>query len=171
MDGPAPHAPHPTERVRSDDLARRFAGPHLTLTLREGPPWVRGLGFFELFSVPGTLIHLRRWAFQDVLLVQADGPEPPAGVAESAMRVSFACVLSELDPIATSCNAVLPDSAGAPYDTPWTTRDLEVVTPEQVRVVFTAARQVDRDSAEARDLAALGIAAPEGQDDDGVHDR
>ncbi|MDR2997989.1 MAG: VOC family protein, partial [Microbacterium sp.] len=26
--------------------------------------WVRGLGFIELFSVPGQVVHLRRWAFQ-----------------------------------------------------------------------------------------------------------
>ena len=31
--------------------------------------WTQGLDFFELFSVPGQLVHLRRWAFQDVLLV------------------------------------------------------------------------------------------------------
>jgi hypothetical protein len=31
--------------------------------------WIRGLGFIDLFSIPDRLIHLRRWAFQDVLLV------------------------------------------------------------------------------------------------------
>jgi hypothetical protein len=34
--------------------------------------WTRGLDFFELFSVPGQIVHLRRWAFQDVLLVPAE---------------------------------------------------------------------------------------------------
>ena len=47
--------------------------------------WTRGLGFFELFSIPGTLVHLRRWAFQDVLLVKADAVplhiDPMIGVA------------------------------------------------------------------------------------------
>lgn len=33
--------------------------------------WTRGLDFFELFSVPGQLAHLRRWARQDILLVPA----------------------------------------------------------------------------------------------------
>src|SRR3954466_5351661 len=23
--------------------------------------WIRGLGFFELFSIPGRVVHLRRW--------------------------------------------------------------------------------------------------------------
>ncbi|GEC07647.1 hypothetical protein SSP24_53020 [Streptomyces spinoverrucosus] len=45
--------------------------------------WTRGLGFFELFGIPGTLVHLRRWAFQDVLLVQA------ASVPEQAPAMSF----------------------------------------------------------------------------------
>lgn len=133
--------------------------------------WVRGLGFFELFSIPGSVVHLRRWAFQDVLLVPAERPETN-DPATSPMHVSFACVLTELDAITAACNEVLPGSAGAPFDTPWTTRDVHVVTPEGARVVFTAARRVDRHSAEARDLAAVGIVAPqEEEDDDGPRDR
>src|SRR5690606_8642077 len=55
--------------------------------------WVRGLGFVELFGIPGTLVHLRRWAFQDVLLVaETSVPEQPP-----AMSVSFACVLDQID--------------------------------------------------------------------------
>ncbi|WP_321174111.1 hypothetical protein [Kocuria sp. HSID16901] len=26
--------------------------------------WTRGMDFFELFSVPGQLVHLRRWPHQ-----------------------------------------------------------------------------------------------------------
>ncbi|WP_208641288.1 hypothetical protein [Micromonospora arborensis] len=57
--------------------------------------WARGLGFFELFSIPGTLVHLRRWAFQDVLLVSA--ASVPARTP--AMSISFVCVLSQIDSI------------------------------------------------------------------------
>src|ERR1044072_5753772 len=58
--------------------------------------WLRGLGFIDLFSIPGRLTHLRRWAFQDVLLVPGDsGP--------SALSVSFACVLGQLDEVAGRC--------------------------------------------------------------------
>src|SRR6185437_15192090 len=68
--------------------------------------WVRGLGFFELFSIPGTLVHLRRWAFQDVLLVSAASvPEQPA-----AMSFSFACVLRQIDSVVEACRALRPDS-------------------------------------------------------------
>ncbi|KOX17422.1 glycosyltransferase [Saccharothrix sp. NRRL B-16348] len=119
--------------------------------------WTRGLGFFDLFSIPGTLVHLRRWAFQDVLLISAENvPEEPP-----AMSVSFACVLSEVDSIVESCRALRPDSVEGPRDTPWTTRDVTVITPENARVVFTAAKPFDPNSQEARNLEAIGITAPD----------
>jgi hypothetical protein len=118
--------------------------------------WVRGLGFFELFSIPGRLVHLRRWAFQDVLLV------PAASVAEQvpAMSVSFACVLSQVDALVEACRAVRPGAVEGPRDTPWNTRDVQVITPENVRVVFTAAKAFDPASQEARNLKAVGITPP-----------
>ncbi|MEQ3549657.1 VOC family protein [Pseudonocardia nematodicida] len=127
--------------------------------------WVRGLGFFELFAVPGTLVHLRRWAFQDVLLVAAGtAPEQPP-----AMSVSFACVLGEIEPLVASCRAVRPGSVEGPRDTPWNTRDVEVVTPENARVVLTAAKVLDPSTQEARNLAAIGISPPSGRGDNGEH--
>lgn len=128
--------------------------------------WTRGLGFFELFSIPGRLVHLRRWAFQDVLLV------PAAGVPEQApaMSVSFACVLGQLDSLAETCRAVRPDSVDGPRDTPWNTRDVTVTTPENVRIVFTAAKPFDPASQEAHNLADIGITAPDaGGGDNGKH--
>ncbi|MEH1098044.1 hypothetical protein [Micromonospora sp. CPCC 205561] len=118
--------------------------------------WVRGLGFFELFTIPGTLVHLRRWAFQDVLLRSAAGVPAEA----PAVSFSFACVLSEIDATVEACRAVSPDSVDGPRDTPWNTRDVEVITPERARIVFTAAKPFDPDSQEARDLAAIGITPP-----------
>lgn len=127
--------------------------------------WVRGLGFIELFAIPGTLVHLRRWAFQDVLLVAAAGvPERPP-----AMGVSFACVLDQVDGLVESCRALRPDSAGDPRDTPWNTRDVEVITPENARVVFTAAKPFDPASEEARNLAAVGITPPDAGGHTGDH--
>ncbi|MCX4661846.1 VOC family protein [Streptomyces uncialis] len=120
--------------------------------------WVRGLGFFELFSIPGTLVHLRRWAFQDVLLV------PAAEVADQApaMSFSFSGVLSQVDPLVEACRALRPDSVDGPRDTPWNTRDVTVITPENARIVFTAAKPFAPDSQEARNLAAIGISPPDG---------
>lgn len=115
--------------------------------------WVRGLGFFDLFSIPGRLVHLRRWAFQDVLLVRAESVAQRA----PAMSVSFACVLSQVDSLLEACRAVRPDSVDGARDTPWNTRDVEVITPENARIVFTAAKPFDPASEEARYLEAGGI--------------
>lgn len=118
--------------------------------------WSRGLGFFELFSIPGRLVHLRRWAFQDVLLTTAESiPEQPP-----AMSFSFAGVLSEVDSLVEACRALRPNSVDGPRDTPWNTRDVEVITPENARVVFTAAKPFDPASQEARNLEAIGITPP-----------
>ncbi|MFF3030863.1 VOC family protein [Streptomyces rubiginosohelvolus] len=118
--------------------------------------WIQGLGFFELFSVPGTLVHLRRWAFQDVLLVAAESvPEQPP-----AMSFSFAGVLSQVESLAEACRVLRPDSVDGPRDTAWNTRDVEVITPENARVVFTAAKPFDPASQEARNLEAMGITPP-----------
>ncbi|MFI6287997.1 VOC family protein [Streptomyces sp. NPDC051018] len=131
--------------------------------------WVRGFGFFELFGIPGRMVHLRRWAFQDVLLVPAEAgstqPQTPA------MSVSFACVLSEADQVAEACRGLVADSVTGVRDTPWNTRDVEVITPERARVVFTAAKRLDPDSREARDLESVGITAPKttGDGDHGAH--
>lgn len=115
--------------------------------------WTRGLGFIELFGIPGGVIHLRRWAFQDVLLVPSGRvPEQPP-----AAGISFACVLSQIDPLVEACRALRPSSAADPRDTPWSTRDVEVITPENVRLVFTAAREWDPDSEKAANLAAVGL--------------
>ncbi|WP_432987986.1 hypothetical protein [Dactylosporangium sp. CA-233914] len=118
--------------------------------------WSRGLGFFELFSIPGRLVHLRRWAFQDVLLVSAASVPAQA----PAMSVSFACVLSQIDSLVEDCRAVSPNSVDGPRETPWNTRDVEVITPENARVVFTAAKPFDPASQEARNLEAIGITPP-----------
>lgn len=120
--------------------------------------WVRGLGFIDLFSIPGQVVHLRRWAFQDVLLV-------PAGTNQEqteapAMSLNFACVLSELDQLVRACEELAAESVTGPRDTPWKTRDVEVITPERTRVVFTAAKPFDPDGQEERGLASVGIVAP-----------
>lgn len=120
--------------------------------------WTTGLGFINLFSIPGQVVHLRRWAFQDVLLVPSSDATTPGACL--GITVSFACVLAQLDEIvARALDAGARDIAPA-RDTPWSTRDVEVITPEGVRVVLTAARPYDPDSQEARNLAEAGIVGP-----------
>jgi catechol 2,3-dioxygenase-like lactoylglutathione lyase family enzyme len=125
--------------------------------------WTRGLGFFELFAIPGQLVHLRRWAFQDVLLVPAASVQQTPG-----MTVSFACVLGQVEDIAAAVRAVDAGAATGPSDTAWNTRDLEVLTPENVRVVFTAAKPFDPASAEGAALRAVGIGVEGGENGEHV---
>ncbi|MEU5402330.1 VOC family protein [Streptomyces sp. NPDC005963] len=128
--------------------------------------WIRGLGFFELFSIPGSLVHLRRWAFQDVLLVPAESvPEQTP-----ALSLSFACVLDQVDSLVENCRALRPNAVDGLRDTPWNTRDVSVITPENVRIVFTAAKPFDPASQEARNLEAIGITPPDvGRGDNDGH--
>lgn len=119
--------------------------------------WSRGLGFFDLFSVPGQVTHLRRWMFQDVLLVPGEQP-----VEAPKVTVSFASVLSQIDSIAAACEELRPGCTAGPRLMPWNTMDLEVTTPENARVTMTAARPYDPHGAEAEYLRATGIPAPEG---------
>jgi hypothetical protein len=91
-----------------------------------------------------------------VLLVPA--PSGPEQTPE--MSVSFACVLNQIDSLVEACRALNPNSVDGPRDTPWNTRDVEVITPENARIVFTAAKPFDPTSEEARNLEAVGITAP-----------
>ncbi|MEV4577114.1 VOC family protein [Nonomuraea jabiensis] len=119
--------------------------------------WTRGLGFIDLFTVPGQVTHLRRWAFQDALLVPTgDLPAP------STVSIGFSCVLSQVDEIAQACTALVPGCTTGPRKTPWNTVELEVITPENARVIMTAARPFDPDSAEARHLKENGYMLPQG---------
>jgi len=118
--------------------------------------WTRGLDFFELFSVPGQLVHLRRWAFQDVLLV----PSTSAPDQVPAVSISFACVLNQIDALVAACRAHDAGVVSEPRDTAWGTRDVEVITPENVRVIFTAAKPYEPGSKTAQNLEAIGIVPP-----------
>ncbi|SUA74565.1 Uncharacterised protein [Nocardia otitidiscaviarum] len=117
--------------------------------------WERGLGFFDLFTVPGQVTHLRRWMFQDVLLVPG---EPPA--AAPVQSVTFSCVLGQLDGIAQACERLSPGCTTGPRVMPWNSVELEIVTPERARVVMTAARPYDPNGASAEYLRSVGIEGP-----------
>lgn len=119
--------------------------------------WVRGLGFVDLFTIPGQLTHVRRWAFQDALLVPTGRPSTTPSAS-----VSFACVLSEIDQIAQACTDLVPGCTPGPRVTPWNTVDLEITTPENARVVMTAARVLDLDGPVAQTLADAGFDIPRG---------
>ena len=134
--------------------------------------WTDGLGFFVLFSIPGKLAHLRRWAFQDVLLVPA-GEEPsssplsvpavstaPSTSPAPALTVSFACVLNQIETTAEACERLRPGCVQGPRTTLWNSREIEVATPEGVRVILTAARPLDPHSEQAGNMERIGIRVP-----------
>ncbi|HLU27443.1 MAG TPA: VOC family protein [Glycomyces sp.] len=113
--------------------------------------WMRGLGFIDLFSIPDQVAHLRRWAFQDILLVPGERTE------KAPISVSFSCVLGQVEEIAARCEELLPGSVSGPAETPWNTVDVTVTTPEGARVVMTAARPLDRDGEKAAAMREMGL--------------
>lgn len=117
--------------------------------------WMRGLGFIDLFSAPGQVTHLRRWAFQDVLLVPGEPGQTPA------MWISFSCVLSQIEEARARCEELVPGCTRGPQEKPWNSVELAVTTPEHARVVLTAARPLDPRSEQADNLRAIGIPVPE----------
>ena len=118
--------------------------------------WTRGLGFFELFGVPGRIVHLRRWVFQDVLLVPGETAQETA----PGLRVSFACVLGQIEPLVAACRAWGPGTVGGPSGAAWDPRGGGSLAPGDVRVVFTAAKPYEPGSVEAATLAEMGIRPP-----------
>ena len=130
--------------------------------------WTDGLGFFVLFSIPGKLAHLRRWAFQDVLLVPA-GEEPPPSAPvpaapftspASALTISFACVLNQIETTAEACERFRPGCVQGPRTTLWNSREIEVATPENMHVILTTTRPLNPHSEQAGNMERIGIRVP-----------
>lgn len=98
------------------------------------------LDFIDLFTMPGpngpALVHLRRWRYQDVLVVPAQGPVAPIG---PGLQLTFAAEFEELESLAARARATGAVTDG-PADTPWNSRDLTLTSPDGLVVVFTARR-------------------------------
>lgn len=118
--------------------------------------WINGLGFVDLFSTPDQVTHLRRWAFQDVLLVPGS---PEAGTP--AGSVSFSCMLGQLDEIAARCEELAPGCTSGPEVKPWNCTELTVTTPENATVVMTGAHPFDPNSEAADWMREQGIDIPQ----------
>jgi hypothetical protein len=153
--------PMPALDVTAPEVYRRYYGMPMFVNVPTSDLaaskdfWIGGLGFIDLFSIPDRLTHLRRWAFQDVLLA------PGERVDEApAMSISFACVLSQIEEIASRCEVLMPGCTSGPREMPWNSTELTIVTPENARVVMTAARPLDPHSAQADSLRAIGFEVP-----------
>jgi catechol 2,3-dioxygenase-like lactoylglutathione lyase family enzyme len=101
--------------------------------------YVNGLDFVVLFTLPapdGTtaLVHLRRWRYQDILVVP--GTDKPAG----GWTFSVMAVAEQLDALADRARAHGVGSVDGPFDTAWNSRDLRTTDPDGYTVVYTARR-------------------------------
>jgi catechol 2,3-dioxygenase-like lactoylglutathione lyase family enzyme len=101
--------------------------------------YVEGLGFEALAELPGpsggiALIHLRRWRYQDLLLVPGRAPDSPPA---QGVRLTFSAHGSNLDELAEQARAVGGGTVEGPSPTPWNTRDLLARDPDGYEVVLT----------------------------------
>lgn len=150
--------PQPTTDTPTPELFRGIYGMPSFLTVptadleRSSQFWTDGLGFFDFFTAPDQFVHLRRWAFQDVLLVPGETASGP-----STSTMSFACVESQLQEIIEACENLVPGCTTGPEIKPWNSIQVDVLTPEKVHVTMTAARPFDPDSAAAEALKEVGI--------------
>lgn len=108
--------------------------------------WFAAIGFVQL-AVMGDpaapmLVHVRRYRYQDVLVVPAGGGERsgPAATRAGGPRLSFshAGPLGELDEIAERCRATGLGDVSGPAPTPWHSIDLELTGPDGATIVLTA---------------------------------
>ena len=108
--------------------------------VRAAAAWfTTALDFIELFAMPpgddAALIHLRRWRYQDLLVRRGED----AAAVSGGIQLSFAADYDELEALAAKARGHGADVDG-PADTPWNTLDLTVVSPQGLRLVFTARR-------------------------------
>lgn len=106
------------------------------------------LDFVELAVLPGPggtpmLVHLRRWRYQDLLLVPARGPVRAA----QGLGVGLAAERDALPGLAERARAAGAEVEG-PVDTPWNTVDVTATDPDGLRLTYTAPRSVDRRDAD-----------------------
>jgi catechol 2,3-dioxygenase-like lactoylglutathione lyase family enzyme len=113
--------------------------------------YVNGLDFVELFRMPGpggvpSLVHLRRWRNQDIL-VRPGQAGPGAGVA-----LSLAALAEDLPALAERARAHGGGSVDGPVDTPWNSRDLRTIDPDGYRLVYTARRPAGERDAQFEEM-------------------
>jgi hypothetical protein len=106
--------------------------------LRRSLP-VNALDFIVLFTMPGptgepTLVHLRRWRYQDILV------RPGQANPGSGSTLSVSALAGDLPALVERVRAHGGGTVEGPLDTPWNTRDVRLTDPDGYRVIYTARR-------------------------------
>lgn len=126
----------PTPRVDTSIYAMPFFATLSVTDLQTSTRWyVDGLDFVVLAQLPG-LTHLRRWRYQDVLLIPRAEPAPPA----PSWRIRLTCSAegTDLDGLAARARQHGGGTVEEPVITPWNTRDLITRDPDGFTLVFTS---------------------------------
>ena len=111
--------------------------------------WTQGLGFINLYTMPGMMIHLRRWAFQDVLIRKSGSNTRSSDTdMESIGSLSVAVAEKQIGKIVDACERLRPGSTSAPIGKPWNSLEARIHTPEGLVLTLTAALAVDKEQTE-----------------------
>ena len=111
--------------------------------------WTQGLGFINLYTMPGMMIHLRRWAFQDVLIRKSGSNTGDSDTdMESIGSLSVAVTEKQISKIVDACERLRPGSTSAPLRKPWNSLEARIHTPEGLILILTAALAVDKQKAQ-----------------------
>ena len=111
--------------------------------------WTQGLGFINLYAMPGVMIHLRRWVFQDVLIRKSGSSTgSPDSDMESVGSLSVAVTEKQIGKIVDACERLRPESTSAPVRKPWNSLEARIHTPEGLALTLTAALAVDKKQTE-----------------------
>lgn len=136
----ATSAESPTHEIDRDIYGMPAFASLSTSDMAASRSWYATLGFVELAVMPPDadepqLVHLRRYRYQDLLLVPADGP-----VRAGDVRLGFAHAgpLDELDTIAAAAGEHGGGRVEGPMRTPWHTIDLVAHDPDGHVVALTA---------------------------------
>lgn len=112
--------------------------------------WTQGLGFINLYTMPGMMIHLRRWAFQDVLIRKSGSNVGGAySDMESIGSLSIAVTEQQIGKIVEICEHLRPGSTSAPARKPWNSLEATILTPEGLALTLTAAMAFNKQRTDA----------------------
>lgn len=129
----------PTHRIDRDIYAMPAFGTLEVADLDRARSWYEDLGFVVSADMGAAgLLHLRRYRYQDLLLVPSTGPRR---AGRAGMRISFAHTRSveERESVAAALRERGDGEVAGPTTTPWYSLDVTATDPDGHVVVLTPA--------------------------------